>query len=249
MNSAHDRHSSGPLLAALLIGAAAVAAAFYLRPFEASPGAGLLDSDATVCVQRRSFGIAFLPQAAPRRLGLAFYQAARVPPEAYAYLGHAAAASGYTAVLLSSPLNISSLAPCSLDRAMTAFPNIQSWVLAGDGAGGSWAASQLSSREGRVAGLILLDSLPRLDLSASRLAVLSLSASARGGEPLSSSGRLPASTRFVEISGGSEAQFGEYETGSAQVAASLPAAAQRRAGAEEILAFLNRVASAPRKED
>jgi hypothetical protein len=246
MSAISDRRSSGPLLAAFCIGAAAVAAAFYLRPFEASPDSGLLDSDATVCVQRQSFGIAFLPQAAPRRVGLAFYQAARVPPEAYAYLGHAAAASGYTAVLLSAPLNIASLAPGGLDRAMTAFPNVQSWVLAGDGSGGSWAASQILSRGARVAGLVLLDSVPKADLSDSKLAVLSLSAGE--GEPAAPR-RLPASTRFVEISGGSESQFGEYKTGSDRIVATLPAAAQRRAGAEEIISFLDRAASAPRKED
>ena len=244
-----DRRSSGPLIAAFFIGAAAVAAAFYLRPFEASPDSGLLDSDATVCVQRKPFGIAFLPQAAPRRVGLAFYQAARVPPEAYAYLGHAAAASGYTAVLLSAPLHIPSLAPGGLDRAMTAFPNIQSWVLAGDGSGGSWAASQLPSGGARIAGLILLDSVPKADLSASTLAVLSLSASAGESATVSSRGRLPASTRFVDISGGKGSQFGEYKADSDKVVATLPAAAQRRAGVEEILAFLGRAASAPRKED
>jgi hypothetical protein len=247
MSDIRDRHSS-PLVAAFLIGAAAVAGAFYLRPYEALPDAGLLDSDATICVQRLPFGIAFLPQTAPRHVGLAFYEAARVPPEAYAYLGRAAAASGYTAVLFSAPLNIASLAPGGLRRAMTAFPNIDSWVLAGDGAGGSWAASRLSSRKGgRMAGLILLDAVSSVDLSASRLAVLSISA--QGGGAPSSHGRLPASTRYVEISGGTQAQFGEYKSDVGKTVAALTPAVQRKAGTEEILAFLDRAAATPRKED
>jgi hypothetical protein len=248
MSDMRDRRS-GPLVAAFFIGAAAIAGAFYLRPFEAIPDAGLLDSDATICVQRLPFGIAFLPQAAPRHVGLAFYEASRVPPEAYAYLGRAAAASGYTTVLFSAPLNIVSLAPGGLDRAMTAFPNVDSWVLAGDGAGGPWAASSLFSHKGgRMAGLILLDSVSMVDLSAANLAVLSISASGQGGLA-SAHGRLPASTRYVEISGGTPAQFGEYKSDIGKTVAALPPAVQREAGTEEILAFLDRVAAVPWKED
>lgn len=256
MDSMQDRRL-GPLLAALLIGLAAVGAAFYLRPYEAEPEAGLLESDATVRVERRPFGLAFLPQAAPRRLGLAFYEEARVPPEAYAYIGRAAAASGYTAVIFSAPLNIACLAPKAFRSAVLAFPNVERWVLAGHGYGGSWAASLLTPKRGgaQAAGLVLLDSEPGLDLSASTLPVLSLSSarrvSSRGvsSPGVSSPGVLPPSARRVEISGGSEEQFGEYRADSRLAKASLPAVAQRRAGVEEILAFLGRAAAVTRKED
>jgi|GEM_PF-2743071 len=290
MEEEKESRRIGPLIGAIVLGIAAVLASLYLRPFRAFPEKGLLDSGPTVLVERLSSGIAFLPKAAPRPVGLIICGAARVPSEAYAYLARSAAVSGYTALILQAPLNLVQLSGSGLRGAMVAFPNVKSWVLAGHEQGGQWAAAQIAKDPARFSGLILLDALSSADLSGQRLDVLSLYTERLDGTAAGESGArgaegklLPAGSRFVAISGGRSSGFGEYETDSEardksraaayarygtasrsqgaatarsstgteqgrsgaagpEPAGQLPAAAQRRAVVEEVLALLDRAA-------
>jgi hypothetical protein len=54
-------------------------------------------------------------------------------------------------------------------------------------------------------------------------------------------GRLPAGSRFVEISGGNHAQFGEYGPQPGDGLAEIPGPTQRRAVIDEALALLDRI--------
>ncbi len=213
---------TGPLIAAIILGIAAVFAGFYLRPFRAFPEKGLLDSGPTVLVENGQSGLVFMPKAAPRRVGLIICGAARVPPESYAYLARSAAVSGYTAIVLKAPLNLIQLSGSSaLRRVETAFPNVKTWVLAGHEKGGEWAASQIAEKNGDFSGLILMNASPSENLSALKLSVLFLYSESQNGKEAGQSSRqraetallLPANnTRFVAISNGSLSGFGEYET-------------------------------------
>lgn len=243
---------AAPFLAALILGVLAVASAFYFRPYESRAEPFLLVSDGTVRVEKGGFGLAFLPSSGARNLGLAFYPGARVPPEAYAYLGRSLAGAGYAVVLLSAPLNFAVFAPGKAQAAAKAFPEVGVWVLGGHSLGGAMAASMASRLPGSAAGLLLLASYPGggADLSGSGLPALSVSATEDGlatpGKVRAARSLLPPGARCVVLSGGNHAQFGEYGPQPGDGEAGLPAASQRRAVVLEALRFLGEIEAARR---
>jgi hypothetical protein len=242
----------GPLLAAAAIGMLAVATAFYFRPFAATSSPALLASDALVRVETRSFGTAFVPVAGASAVALVFYPDARVPPDAYAYLGRAAAASGHVAVILSFPLDFAIFAPARARKAIAAFPEVRAWIIGGHALGGTVAASYCASAPPKVAGLLLLAAFPRegAGLAASSLDVLCLSASSDGlvarSRAAAARRLLPSGTRYVEIAGGNHAQFGEYGSLPGDGAATVSAAVQRQAVIEETTGLMDRILTALR---
>jgi pimeloyl-ACP methyl ester carboxylesterase len=244
----NTRRRPSPAIGAALLGAAAIAAALFFKPFPALEDQALLRSDDAVRVERGPAGLFFAPSGKARPTGLVVYGAERVPPEAYAYLARAAAAAGYPAVLATMPLNFPAFARGRAARAAAAYPWVARWVIAGHSAGGSAAASYAAGDSGPgAAGLLLL--APRrgigADLSTKSLPVVTVSASRDSLSPpaalASAARRLPAGARFVEISGGNHAQFGEYGPQPGDGLAELSGPAQRRAAVEEALALLGRV--------
>lgn len=237
----------GPILAAILVGAAAIAAAFYFRPYRAPGEGSLLSSDASAVVERGPLGLVFLPASGEAKAGLAFYPGARVPPEAYAYLGKALAGAGYLTVVLALPLNFAIFSPSMARKAIDAYPSIPRWTVGGHSLGGAMAASFCSSAPAKVSGLLLLASYPggKTDLSASRIRVLSISASNDGlatPAKLQAARRLlPGDARFVELSGGNHAQFGDYGVQPGDGTATLSAELEHRAVVEESLAFMGEI--------
>lgn len=253
MKQSEKPSRAAPFLAALLLGGLAVASAFYFRSYESQAAPSLLVSDALVRVERGGYGLAFLPAEGARRLGLAFYPGARVPPEAYAYLARALAAQGYPTVLLSTPLNFAVFAPGKAGAAARAFPQVDAWVLGGHSLGGAMAAARAAKVPGSAAGLLLLlASYPGggADLSGSGLPVLSVSATNDGlatpAKVQAARRLLPPGSRHIVLAGGNHAQFGEYGSQAGDGAAELQAAAQRRAVVQEAAGFLGAVAAAGR---
>jgi pimeloyl-ACP methyl ester carboxylesterase len=246
------RSHPGPLLAASLLGAAAIAAAFYFRPFPALEDSGLLASDPGIRVERGGAGLAFVPLSAPKSSGLVFYGAAQVPPEAYAYLARACASRGYTAILVSMPLNFAPFAPSRAEDAARSHPEVARWVIAGHSLGGRAAAGFVAHSSGRVGGaavsaLLLLAAYPGLhaDLSTKSLPVVTVGASRdalTSPATIKAAGRrLPAAGRYVEISGGNHSQFGEYGPQPGDGLAEIPGPAQRRSVVDEALGLLDLV--------
>ena len=247
-----------PALAAALLGALALAVVFYCKPLPALEDRALLLSDATIRIETGTAGLGFVPLGAPasvavKTTGLVFFGAARVPPEAYAYLARACAQAGYTAVLASTPLNFAILAPSRAFRASLVYPGVARWVIAGHSLGGTAAASFVAggAKAGKtamvVAGLILLASYPGrgANLSTKTLSVVTVGASrdvlARAEKMATARDRLPAGSRYVEIAGGNHAQFGEYGPQSGDGPADIPGPTQRKATIEEVLGLLDRV--------
>lgn len=237
----------GPIVAAILVGVAAVAAAFYFRPYQAAGEAGLLVSDDQVEVGRIQLGLVFSPLAAPAKAGLAFYPGARVPPEAYAYLGKALARAGYLTVILSLPLGFAVFSPSMAQKAIAAYPDVKAWVVGGHSLGGAMAASYCAGRPDKVEGLLLLGAYPggKADLSALGLRVISISASNDGlATPTKLQAArhlLPPGTRYVELSGGNHAQFGDYGVQPGDGSATLSARLEHGAVVEESLAFMGEI--------
>jgi hypothetical protein len=217
----------------------------------------LLFSDSSVRVEPHSVGLVFLPVVSEGRMakssGFVFYGAARVPPEAYAYLARACATAGYTAVLASAPLNFAVFAPDMAAKVASACPSVTRWVISGHSLGGVVAASFVARNakrsEGKalaVAGLFLLAAYPdrRVDLSTKSLLVVTVGATHDTFSPpakiAEGRDRLPAGSRYVEIAGGNHAQFGEYGPESGDGFAEIPGPTQRKATVEEVLALLDR---------
>jgi dienelactone hydrolase len=248
-----SKQGPGPVLAAAFLGAAALAGALYFKPLPALEDKDLLRSDSLVSVEARPAGILFAPVAAAKSSGLIFYCGARVPPEAYAYLGRACAEAGYAAVLSSMPLNFAALDPARAALAAAENPGVARWVIAGHSLGGAAAADfverNADSRKGAVpvAGLLLIASYPgrRADLSTKSIPVVTVSASrdalATPAEIAEARTRLPSGSRYVEIAGGNHAQFGEYGPQPGDGFAEIPGPTQRKATVEEALGLLDRV--------
>lgn len=252
------RRRPGPILAALLLGAAAIGVALYFKPMPALEDKSLLATDSSIQVTRDSSGIAFSPIAseghAAKSSGLVFYCGARVPPEAYAYLARSCAQAGYTAVLASSPLNFAVLASSAASKIAAAHPEVARWVISGHSLGGVVASSFVAHNAKAkakdaipVAGLLLLASYPGPgdDLSTKSLAVVTVGASRDALSPSAKIAeaqvRLPAGSRYVEISGGNHAQFGEYGPQPGDGLAEIPGPTQRKAVVEEAIALLDKV--------
>lgn len=240
----------GALVAALILGTLAVVAAFYTRPYEPTADPALLVSGENVIVERRDFGLVFNPKTGSGDLGFAFYPAARVPPEAYAYLGRALAESGYPSVILSAPLNFAILAPAKAGDAAKAYPAVRAWVLGGHSLGGGVAAARAARHPESVAGLLLVAAWPGrgANLRGASLPVLSLSASEDGiatqARIAAASQLLPSAARYVSIAGGNHAQFGEYGSQPGDGEAGIPAESQRHAVVAETRRFLAEAAKA-----
>jgi hypothetical protein len=246
------RSRPGPAIAAALLGAAALAAAFYFKPLPAMEDRALLRSDAAVSVSSESVGLLFSPAtegSAAKATGLIVYCAERVPPEAYAYLARACAAAGYRAVLAAMPLNFPIFAPSRAAAVAAAIPAVTRWVIAGFSQGGAAAASFAASNEASkapvaLAGIILYASFPGkgVDLSTKSLPVVTVGATLDSISPpariAAGRDRLPAGSRYVEISGGNHAQFGEYGPQPGDALAEIPGPTQRRAVVDEALALL-----------
>jgi hypothetical protein len=245
------RNRSGPALAAVLLGTAAVATAFYFKPFPALEDKALLGSYAGVTVSSTPAGLLFAPDPA-KTTGIVVYCGERVPPEAYAYLARACAQAGYPAVLASMPLNFPPLAPSKAIQAAAACPGVTRWVIAGHALGGSAAASFVaanasSRRPLPIVGLLLFASLPEkgVDLSTKSLSVVTVGATLDPITPpaqiAAGRDRLPAGSRYAEIAGGNHAQFGEYGPQPGDGLAEIPGPTQRRAAIEEAVSLLGKL--------
>ena len=243
-----------PVLAALLVGGLAIVAAQYLRPYPIEADSGMLDSSRGIIVERSSLGLSFMPEASIPEIGLVFYVGAKVPPEAYAYIGRSLADEGYAAFIASFPLQFALFDPWRVEKVAALFPVVKRWVVGGHSLGGAmasiWAGSRFSEDKQKesasglsLSGLFLLASYPgmRTDLSASGLPTLSIAASADGlatPEKLEKARRLlPPGTRYITIAGGNHAQFGQYGPQPGDGAAELPGEAQRKFVVAETLSF------------
>lgn len=187
-------------------------ASFPLGPGQAAVAA--LQSDTVVSVETIQDWTVFRPLDKEVQTGLVFYPGGRVDYKSYAPILKAIAENGYLVVLVPMPLSMAFFAPDKADDVLAAFPEIQYWALAGHSLGGAMAARYCFTHPRKVQGLVLWASYPANtdSLVNQNLAVLSIYGSEDGQvEKIEqSSVLLPADTTWVEIMGGSHAQFGDY---------------------------------------
>ena len=196
-----------------------------LIAYRATPEAHFaLQSDSVVEVTHNNGVWRFMPAqiSAPTRVGLLFLPGALVDPVAYAPLARAVAEAGFLALILEIPRRGAfggADDPQLRARAATLMQNSNTalrWVLAGHSRG-AVIVSELASRnpEG-LAGVILIGtSHPRdVSLAALRVPIMKIFGTLDGlatvGEVMANQDKLPASTEWVEVTGGNHSQFGWY---------------------------------------
>ena len=174
-----------------------------------------LESSERVVVDRDSW-YEFSPVEERPEIGVILYPGGRVDPRSYAPTAHALAEEGYLVVIVPMPLNLAVLGASKAEQVISAYPEIETWVIGGHSLGGSMAANFTKVNPQLVDGLVLWASYPAGsdDLSGIDAPVASISATLDGlasvDDIAGSKLLLPADTSWVVIEGGNHAQFGWY---------------------------------------
>jgi hypothetical protein len=192
----------------------------WLRPYTAvEPALAAMVSDDKVTVTESPTQIIMTPTSGGSGTGVFFQPGALVDPRAYAAHLRPLAEGGHTVVIPKQPLGIAFLATGAFDDARAQFPEIDGWVLGGHSLGGTVAAMQADAADSDATapavGLMFYASYPANDISGSLgIPVLSISGSRDGlatpDKIAASRDNLPSDAQFVQIRGGSHAQFGSY---------------------------------------
>lgn len=204
--------------AALVVaGAIVIGALVYLRPLSAEPVAidAQDDGDGVTVDVSRSM-IRLNPEGEARTTGLAFYQGAKVDPQAYAHILRPLAEAGFPIVIFKQPYNLAVLDSKAANAVIgDTDDDIDRWVIGGHSLGGAMASSYAEQPRDELYGLLLYAAYPVNDMSQrADLAVMSVYGTnddiATPQEIDESAAELPPSTDFVRIEGAIHSYFGDY---------------------------------------
>jgi predicted alpha/beta-hydrolase family hydrolase len=198
-------------------GAVLIGSLVYLRPLSAEPVAiDALDDGGGVTVDESRSMIRLTPDGDFRTTGLAFYQGAKVDPQAYAHILRPLAEAGFPVVIFKQPYNLAVLDSNAADAVIgDTDDDIDRWVIGGHSLGGAMAASYAEQPRDELSGLLLYAAYPVNDMSErADLAVMSVYGTnddiATPQEIEESAAELPPATDFVPIDGAIHSYFGDY---------------------------------------
>ena len=207
----------------------------------------MISSD-TITVQTEPWLVFQLAQESPTT-GLIFYPGGHVDPRAYAPAAHKIAENGYLVVIVPMPLNLAVFGAGKAEDVMSAYPDIQNWVIAGHSVGGSMAANFVDNHPESLDGIILWASYPAKsdDLSDQDIDSLSIYGTRDGLSTLTkikaSEPLLPPNTLWIAIDGGNHSQFGWYGPQSGDNEATISRQEQQKQIVQAALDFLGSVDS------
>ncbi|MCU4766627.1 alpha/beta hydrolase [Bacillus toyonensis] len=148
------------------------------------------------------------------KVGIVFYQGAKVEVESYSYLGEALAKDGHFVVMPKLPLNLAILGTNVVDSIIEKYPEVQKWYVAGHSMGGAMISRYAFQHEEKVDGIILLGSYPADDFSNKLMPMLSIYGEVDGlatVEKIKNNKKLMSkNTTMHMIKGGNHANFGMY---------------------------------------
>jgi pimeloyl-ACP methyl ester carboxylesterase len=214
-------------------------------------------SDSSVAVTHDHHVWSFLPRG-PMRAGvpaLVFFPGALVDPVAYAPLVRAAATAGFPAFILELPRRGAfggandPVLEQRLESLLTAPDTPRHWVIAGHSRGAVVASRIANERRSGFLGLVLIGSShPRdVDLSSLSVVVAKIVGTRDGfasrAEVEANRAKLPATTRWVWIDGGTHSQFGWYGFQPGDRRATIDASAQRATMIEVVTNVLRQAAA------
>ncbi|MEQ3593652.1 alpha/beta hydrolase [Bacillus albus] len=148
------------------------------------------------------------------KIGVIFYQGAKVEAEAYSYLGEALAKDGHFVVMPKLPLNLAIFGINVVDSVMEQYPEVQKWYVAGHSMGGAMISKYAFQNEDKVDGIIFLGSYPADDFSTKSMPMLSIYGEV---DALATVEKIENNKKFMSknttmhmIKGGNHAHFGMY---------------------------------------
>ncbi|MGM2839534.1 alpha/beta hydrolase [Bacillus cereus group sp. Bce002] len=148
------------------------------------------------------------------KIGVVFYQGAKVEAEAYSYLGEALAKGGHFVVMPKLPLNLAILEINEVDSVIEKYPEVQKWYVAGHSMGGAMISKYAFQHEDKVDGIIFLGSYPAEDFSTKSIPMLSIYGEV---DALATVEKIENNKKFMSknttmhmIKGGNHAHFGMY---------------------------------------
>lgn len=148
------------------------------------------------------------------KIGIIFYQGAKVEAEAYSYLGEALAKDGHVVVMPKLPLNLAILGINVVDSVIEKYPEVQKWYVAGHSMGGAMISKYAFQHEDKVDGIIFLGSYPAEDFSTKSLPMLSIYGEVDAlatVEKIENNKKLMSKNATMHmIKGGNHAHFGMY---------------------------------------
>lgn len=203
-----------------------------------------LISDNKIEVKNDDF-ISFTPKEQKVSKGFVFYPGAGVKPEAYAPVCREIALQGYEVIIAKIPLNLAVLSPNAADEIISAYDDIDTWVIGGHSLGGVMASKYASTHD-NIKGVVFYASYPSGDeLKKSGLEVISLYGNKDGvvnqDNLFNSKDNLPKDTEFVEIDGGNHSQFGDYGLQEGDNEATIDGEKQLSLTVEYTVGLLNKV--------
>jgi hypothetical protein len=165
------------------------------------------------------------------KIGVVFYQGAKVEAEAYSYLGEALAKDGHFVVMPKLPLNLAILGINEVDSVIEQYPEVQKWYVAGHSMGGAMISKYAFQHEDKVDGIIFLGSYPADDFSTKSIPMLSIYGEVDAlatVEKIENNKKLMSkNTTMHMIKGGNHAHFGMYGEQKGDNASLITAKAQR----------------------
>jgi hypothetical protein len=229
---------------AVLALAIAVFIVWALTPYRADETAlEAMRSGGGVMVTEAREGIVFMPDTNPTT-ALVLYPGGRVEAEAYAPLARLIAEEGYLVVIEPMPLYLAVFGIGRAQRALDAFPEIDSWAVGGHSLGGTMAAEFAAREPDSISGLVFLASYPAssTDLSDAALSVLSLRGTNDGlvteQDVEDAQLLLPPRSELITIDGGNHAGFGSYGKQAGDGGSTLPEGAQASITADAVAKLL-----------
>ena len=148
------------------------------------------------------------------KIGVIFYQGAKVEAEAYSYLGEALAKDGHFVVMPKLPLNLAILGINEVGSVIEKYPEVQKWYVAGHSMGGAMISKYAFQHEEKVDGIIFLGSYPADDFSTKSIPMLSIYGEV---DALATVEKIEDNKKFMSknttmhmIKGGNHAHFGMY---------------------------------------
>ncbi len=199
------------LVTVLVLGVGGIVAWSQIGVMQAEPAPlAAVRENTAIHVEDAEQGIVMTPADGESDLGLVFVPGAKVDPWAYAPILQSLAEEGVTVVITRPWLNLAFFDLRGLDSFTSAAPEIDDWGVGGHSLGGVRACQLAADAEA----LLLFGSYCSTDVSATDLAVLSISGSEDGlstPEKIDAArDLLPADAEMIEIEGASHASFGDY---------------------------------------
>lgn len=147
--------------------------------------------------------------------GIIFYPGGRCDPIAYVPFLLELAQEGYLCVIARMPFNLPVLSPDRASVIMSAYPEVNRWVLGGHSLGGAMACRFAARNREKISGLFLLGSYPpdSQDLGQCEFPVTLFYGTddtfARP-EKITALKNVPDHAEFIKIDGGDHYQFGSF---------------------------------------